>query len=73
MVVYFAALDPMTLVRALPGNVAQGIDLGNYGTWSIYYVSYFGFCGFDSGWFTGDRRGSCGYVNPWRHESGTCT
>lgn len=28
MVVYFAALDPMTLVRALPGNVAQGIIWG---------------------------------------------
>ena len=25
MVAYFAALDPMTLVRALPGNVAQGL------------------------------------------------
>ena len=25
---YFAALDPMTLVRALPGNVAQGIIWG---------------------------------------------
>lgn len=28
MVVYFATLDPMTLVRALPGNVAQGIIWG---------------------------------------------
>lgn len=28
MAVYFAALDPMTLVRALPGNVAQGIIWG---------------------------------------------
>ena len=28
MVVYFADLDPMTLVRALPGNVAQGIIWG---------------------------------------------
>ena len=28
MVVYFAALDPMTLVRALPGNVAQEIIWG---------------------------------------------
>ena len=28
MVVYFAAMDPMTLVRALPGNVAQGIIWG---------------------------------------------
>lgn len=28
MVVYFAALDPMTLVRALSGNVAQGIIWG---------------------------------------------
>ena len=28
MVVYFPALDPMTLVRALPGNVAQGIIWG---------------------------------------------
>lgn len=28
MVVYLAALDPMTLVRALPGNVAQGIIWG---------------------------------------------
>ena len=28
MVVYFAALDPMTLVRALPGTVAQGIIWG---------------------------------------------
>ena len=28
MVVYFAALDQMTLVRALPGNVAQGIIWG---------------------------------------------
>ena len=28
MAAYFAALDPMTLVRALPGNVAQGIIWG---------------------------------------------
>lgn len=28
MVAYFAALDPMTLVRALPGNVAQGLIWG---------------------------------------------
>lgn len=28
MAVYFATLDPMTLVRALPGNVAQGIIWG---------------------------------------------
>ena len=40
MVVYFAALDPMTLVRALPGNVAQGIiwgilALGVYSTFRI--------------------------------------
>ena len=41
MVVYFAALDPMTLVRALPGNVAQGIiwgimALGVYITFRIF-------------------------------------
>lgn len=28
MMAYFAALDPMTLVRALPGNVAQGLIWG---------------------------------------------
>ena len=28
MIAYFAALDPMTLVRALPGNVAQGLIWG---------------------------------------------
>lgn len=26
MAAYFAALDPMTLVRALPGNVAQALS-----------------------------------------------
>ena len=31
MVAYFAALDPMTLVRALPGNVAQGLIWGIMG------------------------------------------
>ena len=28
MMAYFAELDPMTLVRALPGNVAQGLIWG---------------------------------------------
>lgn len=28
MMAYFAALDPMTLIRALPGNVAQGLIWG---------------------------------------------
>ena len=28
MMTYFAALDPMALVRALPGNVAQGLIWG---------------------------------------------
>ena len=28
MMAYFAALDPLTLVRALPGNVAQGLIWG---------------------------------------------
>lgn len=28
MTAYFAALDPMTLIRALPGNVAQGLIWG---------------------------------------------
>lgn len=40
MMAYFAALDPMTLVRALPGNVAQGLiwgimALGVYVTYRI--------------------------------------
>lgn len=40
MTAYFAALDPMTLVRALPGNVAQGLiwgimALGVYVTYRI--------------------------------------
>ena len=25
---YFASLDPMSLVRALPGNIAQGVIWG---------------------------------------------
>ena len=37
MAAYFAALDPMTLVRALPGT---GHYLGNYGTRCLHYISY---------------------------------
>ena len=44
---YLAALDPMSLVRALPGNVAQGIIWGIMATWRLYHLPHSGFCGSD--------------------------
>ena len=55
---YLAALDPMSLVRALPGNVAQGI------IWGIMALGVY---------ITGDRRSGRCYADPRRYESGTGT
>ena len=43
---YLAALDPMSLVRALPGNVAQGIIWGIMAL-GVYHLPHSGFCGSD--------------------------
>ena len=65
---YLAALDPMSLVRALPGNVAQGI------IWGIMALGvYITFRILDFADLTVDGSLATGGADPRRYESGTGT
>ena len=35
---YFGSLNPMSFLSALPGNIAQGYNLGTYGTRCISHL-----------------------------------
>ena len=73
MAAYFAALDPMTLVRALPGNVAQGIIWGIMALGVYITFRILDFADLTGRRFTCNRRCSRSYAHPRRCESCTCT